>query len=166
MYESFHNAEFNMGGTGMSTHIANAYPETIYAKVSNEQFYAKYVKESSSTDVNAGAKAGPNEAKAGVKHSSSQEREGVWRKIAPGFQRIASGTWVKFQNFDATEFEKKEVSSASGVFLTIRTEGGQYLATDLPRSKDTSIIIDRSGNVVDQKYGASPFVDIHGHNHH
>ena len=84
MYESFHNADFNMGGTGMSTHIANAYPETIYAKVSNEQFYAKYVKKSSSTDAYAGIKG----AKAGVKHSSSQEREGVWRKIAPGFSEL------------------------------------------------------------------------------
>ena len=148
-------------GQHESTHIANAYPETIYAKVSTEQFYATNVKNSSSAEISGGAEG----VEGSVSGSTSKEESGDWRKLAPGFQQIHHGSWLKFENFDATAYEREQLSSADGVFITIRTENGDFICKNLTRLKDSSLIVDRGGNIVDQKYGESPFVDIYGRNH-
>lgn len=121
-----------MGGR-TSTHVANAYHETVYVKVDTERSYVT----STNFSVSAEAK--------GVSGSVSGRATWDWNKINVGFTSIPTRT---HQRFDVEMGHGKDTA-----YITVITSSGKLICDALPRREDKSVIVTKKGIVRDAKYG-------------
>ena len=122
-----------MGGR-RSTHVANAYHETVFVKVDAERSYVLSMNFSVSGEAE------------GVKGSASGGATWDWNKIQVGFTRIPNGT---FQRFDVEFGQGKDTA-----YITVITESGKLICDALPRREDKSVIVTEEGYIQDAKYGS------------
>ena len=122
-----------MGGR-TNTHVANAYPETVYVIVDTER--SKVV--STNFSCSAGVK--------GVSGSASGGTTWDWNdSIKVGFAAIPTGT---YQRLDV-EMGKEKATA----YITVVTSSGRIICDALPRREDKSVIVTEEGYIHDAKYG-------------
>jgi hypothetical protein len=120
------------------THVANAYTENIYVKVTADLKYLE-------TDINVSI--------AKYKINSGKN---VWDKCQKnGFTRIAPNYPFKFE---------PDTSNSAYVYITVVTESGEVICDAVSKTVNASIIVDRSGNIHDTKMGTI-WTDTNGKKH-
>lgn len=131
-----------MGGR-TSTHVANNFDHTVYAMVDAERARVKRVSSQIEANVSAGAE-GFTIAK-GVSSSASVEYD--YNIIKTGFTRILPGKFVRFD---------VDMWGANTAYISVIYIDGKemhLIADALPRKEDKSVIINKSGQLVDAVYG-------------
>lgn len=109
------------------THVANAYTENIYAKVTADIRYLE----------SDGVKIGEN--------FNIGCGKNIWEKCKKdGFVRISPKYFFKFE---------PDTFNSAYVYITVVTESGELICNSVSRTVNSSIIIDRSGNILEAMMG-------------
>nr|CAH0105580.1 unnamed protein product [Daphnia galeata] len=123
---------------GRETHVANAYTENIYVRVTADIRYLE--KDSDVSIANFKINSGKN----------------IWDKCdKDGFTRIAPNYFFKFE---------PDTSNSAYVYITVVTESGEVICEAVSKTVNASIIVDRSGNILDTKMGTI-WTDTNGNKH-